>query len=74
LHLVSGGYICHVSHQLNSVAQTQAIVAQVEREIEQRTTRARMGGDLHLLTPQHPPSLATRTTRRVVQSLFPAGL
>ena len=64
-----------VSQQLNSLAQTQAIVAQVEREIEQRTARARMGGDLHLLTlEQRSASLASRTTRRVVQAFFPAGL
>jgi hypothetical protein len=62
-----------VSRQLNSLAQTQAIVAQVEREIEQRTARARLGGELHLLTgPAHGSSFAARTTRRVVQSLFPA--
>ncbi|HTV09896.1 MAG TPA: hypothetical protein VMD97_12710 [Candidatus Aquilonibacter sp.] len=64
-----------VSQQLNSLAQTQAIVAQVEREIEQRTARARVGGQLHLLTaPSHGRSFAAHTTRRFVHSLFPAGL
>jgi hypothetical protein len=57
------------------MAQTQAIVAQVEREIEQRTAKARMAGQLQLMTPSAPgSSLAVRTTRRVVHSLFPAGL
>ena len=76
LHLVSSGYIRKVSHQVNSLAQTQAIVAQVEREIEQRTARARIGGQVHVLTPLEPHnlSLTARATRRVVQSLFPAGL
>jgi hypothetical protein len=76
LHLVSSDAIRSVSPQVNSLAQTQAIVAQVEREIEQRTTRARMDGDPHLLTPLQTdgPSLPGRAARRVVQSLFPAGL
>jgi hypothetical protein len=58
------------------MAQTQAIVAQVEREIEQRTAKARMVGHLQLMTPSaaQGSSLAMRTTRRVVHSLFPAGL
>jgi hypothetical protein len=74
LHLVATGCVHKVSRQLNSLAQTQAIVANVEREIEQRTMRARMGGDLHLLTlQQRSSSLASRATRRVVQSFFPAG-
>jgi hypothetical protein len=76
LHLVSNGYIRNVSQQLNSLAQTQAIVAQVEREIEQKTAKARMGGQLQVLTPSpaHDSSFALRTTRRVVHSLFPSGL
>jgi hypothetical protein len=66
----------NASQDLNRLAQTQAIVAQVEREIAQRAERQRTGPDLTLLTPITPsqPSLASRATRRVVLSLFPAGL
>jgi hypothetical protein len=65
-----------VSQHLNRLEQTQAIVAQVEREIAQRTERQRTGPDLTLLNPIDPsqPSFASRATRRVVLSLFPAGL
>lgn len=76
LHLVSDGCIRRISHQVNSLAQTQAIVAQVEREIEQRTARARMGDQPRLLTA-YPGNRQTSTSgaaRRLVQSFFPAGL
>jgi hypothetical protein len=65
-----------VSQHLNRLAQTQAIVEQVEREIAQRAERQRSGADLMLLSPitSSQPSLASRATRRVVFSLFPAGL
>jgi hypothetical protein len=61
---------------LNRLAQTQAIVAQVEREVAQRAHRERAGVDLTLLSPANAsqPSLATRAAHRVAASLFPAGL
>jgi hypothetical protein len=65
-----------MSQHLNRLAQTQAIVAQVEREVAQRAQRERPGTDLTLLSPitRSQPSLATRAAHRVVFSLFPAGL
>jgi hypothetical protein len=76
LHLVSGGQLRKVSEHLNRLAQTQAIVAQVEREVAQRAQRERPSTDLTLLNPiaGSKPSLATRAAHRVVLSLFPAGL
>lgn len=76
LHLVPGGQLRKGSHPLNRLAQTQAIVAQVEREVAQRALRERDGASLTLLSPINPsqPSLATRAAHRVVLSLFPAGL
>jgi hypothetical protein len=76
LHLVSGDQLRKVSHHLDRLAQTKAIVAQVEREIAQRATRERNGADLQLLDPVAQPgsSLAARAAHRVVLSLFPAGL
>jgi len=76
LHLVSGQHLRKVSNHLNRLAQTKAIVAQVEREIAQRAQRERSNTELTLLTPVTPsrPSLATRAAHRVVLSLFPAGL
>jgi hypothetical protein len=76
LHLVSGDGLRKVSQHLNRLAQTQAIVAQVVREIAQRATRERAGADLQLLSPVtlSVPSLASRAAHRVVLSLFPAGL
>lgn len=61
---------------MNRLAQTQAIVAQVEREVAQRALRTRSDADLTLLSPVNAsqPSLATRAAHRVVLSLFPAGL
>jgi len=76
LHLVSHEQLRKVSQHLNRLAQTQAIVAQVEREVALRAQRDRAGSDLTLLTPvkSAQPSLATRAAHRVVLSLFPAGL
>jgi len=76
LHLVPRGQLRKVSQQLNRLAQTQAIVAQVEREVAQRALRERADSELTLLTPvkSSQPSLATRAAYRVVFSLFPSGL
>jgi hypothetical protein len=76
LHLVPRNQLRKVAQHLNRLAQTQAIVAQVEHEIAQRAHHQRTGADLTLLSPIIPsqPSLASRATRRVVLSLFPAGL
>jgi hypothetical protein len=76
LHIVPRSQLRKVSQHLNRLAQTQAIVAQVEREVAQRAQRQRSGADLTLLAPIAPsqPSLATRAAQRVVFSLFPAGL
>ncbi|HXS13475.1 MAG TPA: hypothetical protein VN734_12285 [Acidobacteriaceae bacterium] len=65
-----------VSQHLNRLAQTHAIVAQVEREIAQRATRDRSGANLTLLSPAtaSQPSLAVRAAHRLIPSLFPAGL
>lgn len=62
--------------QPSRLAQTQAIVAQVEREVAQRALREREGASLMLLSPinSSQPSLATRAAHRVVLSLFPSGL
>jgi hypothetical protein len=75
LHVVPGGQSRKASH-LNRLAQTQAIVAQVEREVAQRAQRERADADLTLLSPVNAsqPSLASRAAHRVVFSLFPAGL
>ena len=76
LYLVQGGQLHKVSENLNRLAQTQAIVAQVEREVAQRAQRERPSTDLTLLNPiaGSKPSLASRAAHRVVFSLFPAGL
>ncbi len=76
LHIVPGGQLRKLSPHMNRLAQTQAIVAQVEREVAQRALRDREGSSLTLLSPINPsqPSLATRAAHRVVLSLFPAGL
>jgi hypothetical protein len=76
LHLVPRGQFRKVSQHLNRLAQTQAIVAQVEREVAERAHRERSGSELTLLAPvsASQPSLASRAANRVVLSLFPAGL
>jgi hypothetical protein len=76
LQVVPGGLLRKASPPLNRLAQTQAIVAQVEREVAQRAQRQRTGSDLTLLTPVNASqrSLATRAAHRAVFSLFPAGL
>lgn len=76
LHLVPRGHLRKASQNPNRLAQTQAIVAQVEREVAQRAQRERDGAELKLLSPVNSsqPSLATRAAHRVVLSLFPAGL
>jgi hypothetical protein len=65
-----------MSQHLNRLAQTQAIVAQVEREIAEKAKRQRSGAELILLQPLKPSkrSLAARTADRLVLSLFPAGI
>lgn len=76
LHLVADEQLRKLSG-LDRFAQTRAIVAQVEREIAQRAQRSasRRGTDLMLLSPVHAgPSLPVRAARRVVLSLFSAGL
>jgi hypothetical protein len=75
LHLVAGSQLRKALPPLNRLAQTQAIVAQVEREVAQRAQRDRTGADLTLLSPVNASqSLASRAAHRVVYSLFPAGL
>ena len=76
LYIVRRDQLRNLSQQLNRLAQTQAIVAQVEQEVAQRATRERSGSDLTLLSPVNAatPSLASRAAHRVVLSLFPAGL
>jgi hypothetical protein len=76
LYLVQRGQFRKMSQHHNRLAQTQAIVAQVEREVAQRAHRERAGSELTLLTPvtASQPSLASRAAHRVVLSLFPAGL
>ena len=66
-----------VASAVDRLAQTRAIVQQVEREIAHRAVQPRMveNADLMLLSPvSTPPSLPTRAAKRVVLSLFPAGL
>jgi hypothetical protein len=64
-----------MSRHLNRLAQTEAIVAQVEREVAERARRERETADLVLLSPvSTEPSLPTRAARRVALSLFPQGI
>ena len=65
-----------ISSHLNRIAQTEAIVAQVEREVAKRAQRERDKSPLVLLAPANTSidSLTRRTATRVVASLFPAGL
>lgn len=76
LHLVRRDPLFKRSLHLNRLAQTQAIVAQVEREMEERTRRERKRRELMLLAPVQASrrSLAGRAAYRVIASLFPAGL
>ncbi|HEV2578030.1 MAG TPA: hypothetical protein VGU25_12540 [Acidobacteriaceae bacterium] len=62
--------------ELNRLAQTHAIVAQVEREIAERAMRDRSRTDLVLLEPvkKSGTSASGRAAHRIVMSLFPAGL
>lgn len=65
-----------MSQHLNRLAQTQAIVAQVEREIAEKAKRQQNGAELVLLEPlkQSKRSLAARAADRLAVSLFPAGI
>jgi len=66
-----------VASAVDRLAQTRAIVQQVEREIAHRAVQPRTveNADLMLLSPvSTAPSLPTRAAKRVVLSLFPAGL
>lgn len=65
-----------MSNQLNRLAQTQAIVAQVEREIADRAMRDRSRPELVLLAPVRKSRITAggRAAHRIVMSLFPAGL
>jgi hypothetical protein len=76
LHLVQTEHSRKMSTNPNRLAQTQAIVAQVEREIAQRATREQKASEMELLSPvKHSDrSLTERAAHRVVLSLFPAGL
>ncbi|HEY4010547.1 MAG TPA: hypothetical protein VGM11_10385 [Acidobacteriaceae bacterium] len=75
LHLVSDERLLNVSLHLNRLAQTQAIVAQVEREVAQRALRERDQPDLVLLNPVTAgPSLPSRAVRRCADALFPKDL
>jgi hypothetical protein len=76
LHLVPEDQLLKMSHQLNRLAQTQAIVAQVEREIANRAKRDRNPAELVLLAPVKKSRIAAsgRAAHRMVMSLFPAGV
>jgi len=65
-----------IPSHLNRIAQTEAIVAQVEREIAQRAQRERDQSQLVVLAPVNASTAALprRTATRVVASLFPAGI
>ena len=65
-----------MSTELNRLAQTQAIVAQVEREIAERAMRDRNRTELVVLEPvkRSGTSVAGSAAHRIVMSLFPAGL
>jgi hypothetical protein len=62
--------------ELNRLAQTQAIVAQVEREIAERAMRDRNPTELVVLAPVKKSRISASgsTAHRIVMSLFPAGL
>lgn len=76
LHLVPEDQLHKMTHQLNRLAQTQAIVAQVEREVAERAMRDRNRTELVVLEPvkKSAASVSGRTAHRLVMSLFPAGL
>jgi hypothetical protein len=77
LHLVHREHLLKMSNDLNRLAQTQAIVAQVEREIAERAKRERDNAQLVVLAPlkrSSSNSITRRAAHRVVMSLFPAGL
>lgn len=65
-----------VSRHLNRLAQTQAIVAQVEREIAEKARRERLGANLALVSTDDKPErfLAGRAAYHVITSLLQAGL
>jgi hypothetical protein len=65
-----------MSRELNRLEQTQAIVAQVEREVAEHAMRQRDRTELVLLAPvkRTEPSAGGRAAHRIVMSLFPAGL
>lgn len=65
-----------MSPPLNRLAQTQAIVAQVEREIADRAMRQRNGTELVILEPvqKSHKSVAASPAHRSIMSLFPAGV
>ncbi len=73
LHLVSADGMLKVTRHVDRLAQTQAIVDQVEREVAQRAGDAK-GDELRLLSPVDlTASLPLRAARRLVPSLFPVG-
>ncbi len=76
LHLVPEDHLHSMSEELNRLTQTQAIVAQVEREIAERAMRDRNRSDLVLLAPvkKSGTSATGRAAHRIVMSLFPAGV
>lgn len=65
-----------MSIELNRLAQTQAIVAQVEREIAERAMRDRNPTELVILEPVKKSGTFASggAAHRIVMSLFPAGL
>lgn len=72
LHLVRNDGLRKVSRHLNRLAQTKAIVNQVEREIAHHVDGRRQQ-DMTLLSPiSLKASLPVRAARRVMLSLLPA--
>lgn len=69
LHLVRNDGLRKVSRHFNRLAQTKAIVKQVEREIAASARK----DEMRLLSPVSlKPSLPVRAARRVMLSLLPA--
>jgi hypothetical protein len=71
LQLVSEDTPRQTPRPLNRLAQTQAIVAQVEREVAMRAARAPQGRPLILLSPLGA-RIAIASSGRVGLPLFPA--
>ena len=73
LHLVSNDGLLKVSRHLNRLAQTKAIVAQVEREIAQRAASPRQD-EMTVLSPvKSGPSKPLGAARSLVLSLLLPG-